>query len=375
MERPISRIVRISREGDEGQKQRDIEIVKLLSRAGIVTCGAYMVTSALVLRKAGLDALDMDRVMNCIAENLAPTPVSASALMGANSQVSILSSSSSSSYMDTEVGNIFSAGHVTELCGPNLVGKTLLCVDLTVRCIINSLLRRKQHVDAAAVTKTETACPTIALYVDIKKKLNSKSGLQENVAKIVEDCATRRHHHPGGNYNPQYPHSGGNAMLPTIGVEEVVPCFQIVEMDDRGAKGLLAWLRSEELQMELSTSNVACIVIDSLTALLPTNNKGSSISSSSSSSSSSSCSNADEEFAVELSYLLRRIAEACACPVVITTAAPQGQYVHCEELYHGPYRVRILLFILLFFLFLLVCDVSVSLLSIHCSLLAFSGTT
>jgi hypothetical protein len=60
---------------------------------------------------------------------------------------------------------------------------------------------------------------------------------------------------------------------------------------------------------------------------------------------------------------------------VITTAAPQGQYVHCEELYHGPYRVRILLFILLFFLFLLVCDVSVSLLSIHCSLLAFSGTT
>ena len=141
--------------------------------------------------------------------------------------------------------------------------------------------------------------PTVAFYVDVKKKLNSKSGLKERVDKIVTECAAQK--------DPA-------DLSPDIGVDEVVPCFQIVDVES--PKSLMAWLQSEELQMTVSMSNVAVIVIDSLSTLV----------------SQSPPEDGDYEgFIINLTTLLRSLAESCDCPVIITTTVPPGDFVHEQD--------------------------------------------
>lgn len=283
MNRPVARVVGAGR-SEEGDK-----LVRKLNEGGILTCGQYLSSSALALRKIGLDALDIAEVQRCIEENVAPKPVTAKYMLGANFSSVVLSSHRGSS-----VSAIFDSGRVTELSGPAFVGKSLLCVDITVRCIINSIHRQNcDRVEGAE--KPREKPPTVAFYVDVKKKMNSKSGLKEKVDKIVSECAAQK--------DPA-------DLSPDIGVDAVVPCFQIVDVES--PKSLIAWLQSEELQMTVSMSDVAIIVIDSLPTLL------------------TQCPPEDgdyESFIINLTTLLRSLAESCNCPVIITTMIPAGSFI------------------------------------------------
>lgn len=267
--------------------------MRKLNQGSITSCGDFMASSALVLRKVGLDALDIAYVERCIENIVAPKPVTAKDVLGAKCSAVVLSS-----YRGTSVSGVFGSGYVTELSGPALVGKSLLCVDVTVRCIINNLLMQN-HDRVEDSEQPPEKPPTVAFYVDVKKKLNSKSGLKERVDKIVTECAAQK--------DPA-------DLSPDIGVDEVVPCFQIVDVES--PKSLMAWLQSEELQMTVSMSNVAVIVIDSLSTLV----------------SQSPPEDGDYEgFIINLTTLLRSLAESCDCPVIITTMVPPGDFVHEQD--------------------------------------------
>ena len=269
------------------------QIVGKLSKAGITNCWQFVTSSPLVLKKIGLDALEIAYVHSRLEESVASTPVTAKDMLDSKCDTLVLSS-----HRGSNVSAIFATGFVTELTGPPLVGKTFLCVDLTIRCIINSIHKRN-HSRVEAEEKGAEQPPISAFYIDTKKKFDSRSGLVEKCEKIVDECAAQK--------DPA-------DMSPDIGVNEVVPSFRI--KDVKSSDDLLAWFASEELQMEVSMSEVAVIVIDSLSFLLshhPPDDGDS------------------EGFVLKLTAVLRRLAESCNCPVVITTSIPIGTFIREER--------------------------------------------
>ena len=191
-----------------------------------------------------------------------------------------------------KTSTVFLPGMVTELTGPPWVGKSMLALDLAIRCIVNALERPQDD------------RPVKALYVDIKKKL------QENERRDIENM-TRKILDKIGNGTQNTSESQSRVFE----VSDVLECLVIVPIDTFAE--LLNWLESDDFANLTSANSIVVIIIDSLSTLAMVDKA---------SNSDAHGFQVTPDSLIQMGFLLSEAASALDCPVVTSTSVSGGSF-------------------------------------------------
>ncbi len=275
--------------GDKATKE---SIVEKLGRLDITTVGdlhGLKVDGPMgLLRGLGLDQHEYE-LLNAFLmyENTILKPATAKELLLQQKQVAIAENEKV-----FKTSTVFVPGLVTEVTGPPWVGKSMLALDLAIRCIINTLERLLDD------------RPVKALYVDVKKKL------QENERRDIENM-TRRILDTIGNGTQNTSESQSRVF----GVSDVLECVVIVSIDTFAE--LLNWLESDDFANLTSTNSIAVIIIDSLSTLAMVDKAN---------NSDAHGFQVTPDSLIQMGSLLSQAASVLDCPVVTSTSVPGGSF-------------------------------------------------